>query len=186
MKKDCKKLFCIITIAVLLISQAGATQPLEAETVPAEATTELGVPYSEIPEGLSAELLDASGCIARRRDLEEDTNTAIFENADGTQTLYLFAEDIWYTDENGMKTDYTSALRDDTAHEATAFVADGGSGTLVLPEDLRDSVTYEKGGITIEMVPSNDTVVSSPITYPAAGGDSARPGCQHDFQSGDG
>ena len=168
MKKDCKKLFCIITIAVLLISQAGATQPLEAETVLAEATTELGVPYSEIPEGLSAELLDASGCIARRRDLEEDTNTAIFENADGTQTLYLFAEDIWYTDENGMKTDYTSALRDDTAHEATAFVADGGSGTLVLPEDLRDSVTYEKGGITIEMVPSNDTVVSSPITYPAA------------------
>ena len=44
MKKDCKKLFCIITIAVLLISQAGATQPLEAETGPAEATTELGVP----------------------------------------------------------------------------------------------------------------------------------------------
>ena len=48
MKKQTLKGISLLVIAVLLISQVGATQPLTAEEMaPAEETTELGVPYSE-------------------------------------------------------------------------------------------------------------------------------------------
>ena len=78
MKGNLLKGISLLVIFVLLISQAGATPPAAEETAPAEETTELGVPYSDIPEGLSPQMRDEADCVARLRGLEEDTNTAIF------------------------------------------------------------------------------------------------------------
>ncbi len=51
MKGNLLKGISLLVIFVLLISQAGATPPAAEDTAPAEETTELGVPYRDIPEG---------------------------------------------------------------------------------------------------------------------------------------
>ena len=83
MKKRMLKGVSLLAIAVLLITQAGATQILEAEeAVLAEPATELGVPYSEIPLELTPAMLDERNHVRRVRDEEVQENMAVFENAD--------------------------------------------------------------------------------------------------------
>ena len=165
MKKRMLKGVSLLAIAVLLITQAGATQILEAEeAVLAEPTTELGVPYSEIPLELTPAMLDERNHVRRVRDEEVQENMAVFENADGTRTAYLFAEDIWYEDENGEKQDYGKELI--TSNETgIAYRTENGSGELKLPSTLTANtpVQYEQNGLKITMAPTLDRVVSVPL-----------------------
>ena len=130
MKRMFFKVTSLLVIAVMLIAQAGAIEPIihnetteaaeaaeaaeTAETVEAvEAaetaeTTELGLALSDIPETISAEQTVAAEHVARLREEEQHTNTAIFRNSDGTNTMYVFSEDICYYNELGEKTDYTT------------------------------------------------------------------------------
>ena len=159
---------------MLLISQVGATQPLTAEEMaPAEETTELGVPYSEIPLELTPQMLDERNHVRRVRDEEVQENMAVFENADGTRTAYLFSEDIWYEDEAGEKQDYGKELVA-AAESGIAYRTVSGSGELQLPATLSADtpIAYEQNGLKITMAPTLDRVVSVPLP-PAPGAEAA-------------
>ena len=125
MKKQTLKGISLLVIAVLLISQVGATQPLTAEEMaPAEETTELGVPYSEIPLELTPQMLDERNHVRRVRDEEVQENMAVFENADGTRTAYLFSEDIWYEDEAGRSGGKRDCIQDGVGVRGIAAACD--------------------------------------------------------------
>ena len=174
MKKQTLKGISLLVIAVLLISQVGATQPLTAEEMaPAEETTELGVPYSEIPLELTPQMLDERNHVRRVRDEEVQENMAVFENADGTRTAYLFSEDIWYEDEAGEKQDYGKELVA-AAESGIAYRTVSGSGELHLPATLSADtpIAYEQNGLKITMAPTLDRVVSVPLP-PAPGAEAA-------------
>lgn len=174
MKKQTLKGISLLVIAVLLISQVGATQPLTAEEMaPAEETTELGVPYSEIPLELTPQMLDERNHVRRVRDEEVQENMAVFENADGTRTAYLFSEDIWYEDEAGEKQDYGKELVA-AAESGIAYRTVSGSGELQLPATLSADtpIAYEQNGLKITMAPTLDRVVSVPLP-PAPGAEAA-------------
>ena len=183
MSKRILKFTSLLVIIVLLISQASATQPMETEEIaPLEKTTELGVPYSEIPLELNPAQIEQAGHTARLREEETMPNTAVFLNEDGTRTLYYFPNDIWYEDTNGVKKDYTTTLQEATAKEKTvasaAFKADGGSGELLLPNKVtaETPVTYRTGDLVTKIAPTYDRVISHPIKYteaPAADQDPA-------------
>ena len=183
MSKRILKFISLLVIIVLLISQTSATQPMETEEIaPLEKTTELGVPYSEIPLELNPAQIEQAGHTARLREEETMPNTAVFLNEDGTRTLYYFPNDIWYEDTNGVKKDYTTTLQEATAKEKTvasaAFKADGGSGELLLPNKVtaETPVTYRTGDLVTKIAPTYDRVISHPIKYteaPAADQDPA-------------
>ena len=91
-----RKIIPIIVIIVLLLglTPVQAVIPGEDFYQPGEGFTSSGIAFSDIPETLSPEKIEEAGHIARLREEETGTNTAVFQNADGTNTLYFFAQDI--------------------------------------------------------------------------------------------
>ena len=156
-----RKIIPIIVIIVLLLglTPVQAVIPGEDFYQPGEGFTSSGIAFSDIPETLSPEKIEEAGHIARLREEETGTNTAVFQNADGTNTLYFFAQDIWYETENGEKMDYTTDLQQ---QNNGTYINQSNTKTLTLPNRLSQGITYSENGFSIELVPSMDTVVSTP------------------------
>jgi hypothetical protein len=55
----------------------------------------------DMPEAVSAEAIAEKGHVNRMRSQESDMNTVIFQNRDGTKTMYYFAEPVKYVNEAG-------------------------------------------------------------------------------------
>ena len=155
----------LLAIAVLLVTQAGATQILEAEeAVLAEPTTELGVPYSEIPLELTPAMLDERNHVRRVRDEEVQENMAVFENADGRERRICLRRISGTRTRMEKKQDYGKELI--TSNETgIAYRTENGSGELKLPSTLTANtpVQYEQNGLKITMAPTLDRVVSVPL-----------------------
>ena len=98
MKRTFYRVTSLLVIIVTLVVQVGAADLITETPVATEAVTELGLALADIPETISAEQTVDAEHVERLRDEEVDTNTAVFRNADGTNTLYVFSEDIWYYD----------------------------------------------------------------------------------------
>ncbi len=131
MKKNSQKtkLFSLLLSAVLLIStlngSAFAVQTTENDLLATEASALTGtgkdgiinlskgeLPLSELknrqlpsedkPEAVSAQSIERNGHVNRLRAQEESLNEIIFQNRDGTKTLYMFSENVKYIDDNGL------------------------------------------------------------------------------------
>lgn len=64
----------------------------------------------DIPAAVSAEEIVERGHVHRLREQEEDVYSIIFQNRDGTKTLYYFAEAVKYIDEDGTVRDKKNTL----------------------------------------------------------------------------
>ncbi len=159
-----KKLFILLVVTVLLfgLTPVQAIIPGEDAYQPGNEITSTGVLFSDIPETLSPAVIEEAGHIARLRDQEINKNTAVFQNADGTNTLYFFAQDIWYETPQGQKLDYSTEIE---LQPNGTYIGNSNNKTLVLPQKASQGFTYTENGYTINMVPSMDTVISTPIVY---------------------
>ncbi|HPE94485.1 MAG TPA: hypothetical protein PLT66_00265 [Bacillota bacterium] len=63
----------------------------------------------EIPEVLNGIIKDTSNHISRLYELE-DLSTVVYQNIDGTMTMYMFDEPIKYVDSNNQYKDKTTKL----------------------------------------------------------------------------
>ena len=146
-------LFSQISVGAISIGDI-TTEPME----PIVPKTSLGLPLADIPEVLTAEQTVEAQNVERLRDEEETQNSAVFRNADGTNTLYLFSENIWYEDANGEKHDYNTKLTQG-AHTGTYTSANAG-GNLVLPQSVSADtpISYTENGYTVTMYPVNEKI----------------------------
>lgn len=145
-----------------------SVSPSSPETVRRQSTAgelsleELAVrelPAEEIPEVLAGEIPAGKEHVVRLREQENDLNTVIFQNKDGSKTMYSFAQPVKYTDESGTvrdkKTTLSTDIRKAAYREDYAFVSDQNDVKTYFPETLdRDTgVLLESGDIAIECRP---------------------------------
>lgn len=109
------------------------------------------LPVQDIPEVLRREQLDEADAVHRMRELE-DPYSIVFQNRDGTMTLYSYEEPVQYIDQTGQ-------LRDKSNRLVTVDTADGGyiNGAndilTKLPYTLADTAN------TLEQALHEDTAV---------------------------
>lgn len=146
-------LFSQISVGAISIGDI-TTEPME----PIVPKTSLDLPLADIPEVLTAEQTVEAQNVERLRDEEETQNSAVFRNADGTNTLYLFSENIWYEDANGEKHDYNTKLTQG-AQTGTYTSANAG-GELILPQSVNATtpIRYTENGYTVTMYPVNERI----------------------------
>jgi|GEM_PF-3221576 len=176
MKRKFVKAISLLMIAVISITQTGATElqdaeeaapetpletPIETVVEVSEETTELGLALADIPETMSAEQTVEAEHVARLREEELEPNTAVFRNSDGTNTLYIFSEEIWYENEDGEKVDYSTELEAAPETAEAAYRATGGGGELLLPGTVGENtpIEYSEGLLDIAMYPTTDKIL---------------------------
>ena len=146
-------LLCQIPVGAVSLGEI-TTEPMQ----PIVPKTSLGLPLADIPEVLSVEQTVQAQNVERLRDEEETQNSAVFRNVDGTNTLYLFSENIWYEDANGEKHDYNTKLTQGA--QAGTFMSANAGGNLVLPQSVSaiTPISYTENGYTVTMYPTNETI----------------------------
>ena len=173
-----------------LAEEAGAELDKELWTPPAEteeaaplntagdlsleelATAELAA--EDIPEAVSLAEVEAKGHVHRLREQETDLNTVIFQNRDGTKTLYYFGENVKYEDETGRIRDKKNTLEE--YMPKARYVADysyvnsANDIQTYFPKtlDLETGVVLEYDGIRIEVSPDH-ALVKNPEAAEEAG-----------------
>ncbi len=60
------------------------------------------LPEADKPEPVSEAAIAEKGHVNRLHEQETDRNTVLFQNRDGTKTLYYFAQPVKYVDETGQ------------------------------------------------------------------------------------
>ena len=88
-----------------------ATQATSAQADnTAPATTAATLTAADIPEMLSAAALAQRGTVRRVYEEESDMSTLVFENNDGTRTMYLFGAPVKYIAPDGTTRDKSTAI----------------------------------------------------------------------------
>ena len=130
-----RKLLIMIIIVVMLfgLTPVQAIIPGEDAYQPGLGITSTGILFSDIPETLSPAQIEEAGHIARLREEETGKNTAVFQNEDGTNTMYFFAQDIWYETPQGQKMDYSTEIE---LQPNGTYIGQSNTKTIVLPNRL--------------------------------------------------
>lgn len=83
-----------------------SANPITCFTVGAiNADTDSPEEKFEIPDIVSSAEVEKYGYIARDKETEEDLNTFVFKNADGTNTMRVYSHPVKYIDETGETND---------------------------------------------------------------------------------
>ena len=108
----------------------------------------------DVPEVISFQSAQEKGHILRLRDKEADDYTVVFLNDDNTETMYLFAEPVKYTDEYGNKKDKSTAL----TLKNNAYTMAENDISVSFPREVANGISVSKGDISISMSPVTTTV----------------------------
>ena len=143
------------------------------------ATPEQLVLSSEdVPEVINFSDAQEKGHILRLREKEPDDNTVIFLNNNNTETMYIFAEPIKYTDEYGNKKDKSTELTlSDGVFEMTqndinvSFATNISKGISISREDIEITMTpiftatNENGNHSIDATETVGIMENNRMTY---------------------
>ncbi len=121
------------------------------------ATKELN--YKDKPEVVSDSKIIENHHVNRLWAQESDLSTVIFQNRDGTKTMYYYSEPVKYVDKNGQVKDKRSNIaklndESDYAKEYGHVNADNNINTYFPRNMSKESgIVLEKGDIKIELAP---------------------------------
>ncbi len=149
-----KKLFVFLVVTVLLF---GLT-PVQA-VIPGEDVYQPDADYCEL---VSEQDIIEGGHIQRLHQEETEPNTAVYLNEDGTNTMYIFSQDVWYKDANGVKHNYTSNI-EESSTPGISYEAIQGSKCFTLSTKASNGVRYSENGYAVTMFPSNDRVINGAV-----------------------
>lgn len=113
----------------------------------------------DIPEYISQESIEEKGHVNRLREQENDDNTVIFQNRDGTKTVYFFSNPVKYTDENGNKKDKKTKLDSKNIPEKYSdkygYVNQDNDIKTYFPKQITSNqgMLLESKDISIELIP---------------------------------
>ena len=103
----------------------------------------------DIPEFITDEHISKNGHAHRLYQQEEDLNTVVFQNRDGSKTAYVFDEQIKYRDKNGNVRDRSTAL----TREQNGYRMKDNIVTLFMPNDISTGISLGVDNINITMTP---------------------------------
>ena len=159
-----RKLYLLLAVIMLFSTVqfpvANALDPIP-ETVSQETPTEESIlTKEELPA-----YIDYSGAVAakhvERLESEEELDTLVFRNQDGTYTTYLFDLPIKYVAENGsVQEKDISLVQSSTAYEVASNDID-----VTLPFDVSEGIQVSYGTQNVTLLPvQNSTVPQQGIT----------------------
>ena len=125
------------------------------------------LPAEDTPDAVPAEMIETNGHVNRLWEQEADLNSILFQNRDGTKTMYLFADAVKYVDENGMIRDKRNTISDaidkPQYRNDYAFYTDANDVKTYFPKTLSadTGVLLEAEDIKIEMSPVSETAATS-------------------------
>jgi len=115
---------------------------------------------ADIPEVLEEELEinmpeGEKEHVKRLYEQETELDSVIFQNRDGSKTLYSFATPIKYEDENGEIKDKRSTIEKDTQNADYEYASEENDIKVYLPKELNNNsgLKMESDGVNIEMYP---------------------------------
>lgn len=125
-----------------------------------------------VPEIVGQDEAERRGHVRRRQDEEgENLNTLIFENADGSRTMYLYDHPVKYRDESGKIRDITLNISD-TGKRDAPFRSESAGAVTSFASDLSGGITLTGGQTQLRLVPQNGSgkkarrVDEKTISYP--------------------
>ena len=103
-----------------------------------ESISSLHLSQADIPDAIDYESALEKGHISRNTSEEKNLNSIVFENEDGSNSLYLFSYPVKYIDDNGDVRD--KSLEIVSADETGAFVTKSSDITTLFNSKLSDGV----------------------------------------------
>lgn len=119
---------------------------------------------NDIPECLAPEALENSKFAARLYEKETSLDTVLFANKDGSETVYIFNEDVKYVNESGKIADKSNKLYSNVESKAYSsdysYVNKENDINTYFPKLLKTDVgvSVEAQDQAIEMYPMSDVV----------------------------
>ena len=186
MKKNIKKYLSAIISFVMLLNLTTlitySSQPLDViDTEPITVTEAELI----LPEILTPDAVAGKGHVLRVTDMEDELNTATFQNIDGSYSTYVFGEPIKYIDNNGNVNDKSNAL----IQTLVGFSNVKNDIRVSYPNNIAMGITARYGDYNIRMTPiipdgasagsgvlgANDgSTVSDKVTYSGVFGSGTR------------
>lgn len=113
----------------------------------------------EIPDIVSVAEVERYGYIARDKEAEEDLNTFVFKNADGTNTMRVYSHPVKYIDETGKTNDISLDI---SPNFNGSFVSSQHPVQTLFEKRLSDGIRLSYNDIDITMIPEiNDDITVS-------------------------
>lgn len=120
MNKSLKKIISTILVATFafcspLLGVRANAECFEESNEPIDTTNDVlsiesVITDDDIPECLAFEVTENNKFAARLYEKETALDTVLFANKDGSETVYIFDEDVKYIDENGSIVDKSNKL----------------------------------------------------------------------------
>lgn len=158
--------FAVCTPLINVYASAESVEePAGLAVVDTSSETILGVlSEDDIPECLALEVSENSKFAARLYEKETALDTVLFANKDGSETVYIFNEDIKYIDESGNVADKSNKLYSNiesrTYSSDYSYVNKENDINTYFPKSLKTDVgvSVEAQGQAIEMYPVSDVI----------------------------
>ena len=157
MKVKTLKRFTAIALSLICIvlSLPLYTSAADGDTAGSAAAT---LSAADVPALLDFAEAAASGHIRRLYEEETDLYTAVFENADGSKTVYTFGEPIKYVAQSGEIRDKKTAL----ASSENGFTAADNDVVVSLPGSVSGTAAITRGGNTVTITPKDRAGITAP------------------------
>ncbi len=175
MNKSLKRAFSTVLAATIAVCSPLLSTYAKAESIEesadmavvdtAESEYVSGVlSIGDVPECLDYKAISNNKHTVRLYDKETALDTVLFANKDGSETIYIFNEDVKYIDENGKTADKSNKLYSNI--ESRAFLSDysyvnkENDINTYFPKVLKTDVgvSVEAQGQVIEMYPISEVV----------------------------
>lgn len=159
MNRLSKKILAILTVACLLVPCIPeSTKILAAEPVADKIEKiERKLDLETVPEVIGRELATERKHLERRYDKEESLYNVVFENADGTETLYLFDYPVKYETESGEVKDIKLDIKQDAKKTGT-FVAADHKVQTTFSKKLTDGIKLKDEEVSVTLQPKMPTL----------------------------
>jgi hypothetical protein len=117
---------------------------------------------TDTPEVINADIIAAKKHVNRLWAQETDMNTIVFQNTDGTKSMYYYGIPVKYTDGNGVIRDKSNKVienQDKATYPDYAYQNKANAIKTLFPQTLsqEEGIVLENTGTKIEMRPYNYT-----------------------------
>ena len=160
--KIAKRIVSFVVAAAIAVSTS-MTSVLADSKIAEDSLVDV-ISEKDIPECLALEVSERDKFAARLYAKETSLDTVLFANKDGSETIYIFNEDVKYIDENGKVADKSNKLYADVKSRSLSaeysYVNKDNDIKTYFPKSLKTDVgvVVEALGKTIELYPLSNTV----------------------------
>ena len=168
-KRHLRRLIAIILATAFAVSAVSLCFPLSASET--DGTSPPLSSDSILRDYVDGDELDSAGYKARLIGLEDD-NTYVFDNGDGTHTVYMMYEDLKYTDSSGKVREKDLSL----VRKSGGYSIASSNIGLYMPDAPKNGINMSYAGRSLTITPLNigdcDALTDrGAVVYPGAFGE---------------